>query len=252
MASRFPKRLELDYFASLVSIFGLMLRSGIKPNDLLAICTRALKQAEARARLGRMGESGGLTSAALVLDAWHRDRRYMNAKAVPRPVRLLGAAPSVEALIRLQQGRENAAQVARRLKQLRLVVPCGRGLYRPSSDVAVLSGNDPLIVQHAVRALSTLLDTVGKNVDQSRHFAPLIERVAEVPDLPRKHVAAFQKFTQVQGRTFLRTVNDWLESRRARGSARRGTNGSVRAGIHTYAYIASRERKRSSLLEPNQ
>ncbi len=249
MTSKFSKRLELDCFVSLVSIFDLMLTGGIQRNDLLAVCTRALKQAEARARLGRTKESGGLTTAALILDAWHRDRRYMNARAVPKAVRLLGPALSVEALIRLQRGHENAAHVARRLRQLRLVVPCGRGLYRPASDVAVLSAHDPLIVQHAVRALSTLLETVGKNVNRSRHLAPLIERVAEVPDLPRRHVAAFQKFTQMQGRTFLRTVNDWLESRRARRSPRRGTNGTVRAGIHTYAYIATRQRERSSLLE---
>jgi hypothetical protein len=248
MASKFSKRLELDCFTSLVSIFDLMLSSGIQSSDLLAVCSRALKQAEARARLGRIRDSGGLTTAALILDAWHRDRRYMNARALPRPIRLLGPAPSVEALIRLQQGRENAAHVARRLRQLRLVVPNGRGLYRPASDVAVLSANHPLIVQHAVRALSTLLDTVGKNVNRSRELAPLIERVAEVPDLPRRHVAAFQKFTQVQGRTFLRTVNDWLESRRARRSSR-GANGTVRAGIHTYAYIASKQGKRSLLLE---
>ena len=245
MTTKFSKRLELDSFASLVSIFDLMLTGGIQPEDLMAVCARAVKQAEARVRLAQSAESGGLVTAALVLDAWHRDRRYMNARAVPRAVRFLGPAPSVEALIRLQHGRENAVHIARRLRKLRLVVPCGRGLYKPASDAAVLSAQDPLVVQHAMRALSTLLETVGENVNGRRHPAPLIERVAEVPDLPRRHVVAFQKFTQMQGRTFLRTVNDWLESRRARRSPRRSTNGTVRAGIHTYAYIASKQRYRS-------
>jgi hypothetical protein len=246
MTTKYSKRLELDSFAPLVSIFDLMLTGGIQPKDLMAVCARALKQAEARVRLAQSAESGGLVTAALVLDAWHRDRRYMNARAVPRAVRLLGPAPSVEALIRLQHGRAKAAHIARRLKELRLVVPCGRGLYKPASDAAVLSAQDPLVVQHAMRALSALLETVGENVNGHRHPAPLIERVAEVPDLPRRHIVAFQKFTQMQGRTFLRTVNDWLESRRARRSTRRGTNGTVRAGIHTYAYIASKQRDRSA------
>jgi len=249
MKTRFSKRLELESFASFVSIFDLMLAAGIEPKDLMAMCARALTQAEARVRLGQSGESGGLVTAALVLDAWHRDRRYMNARAVPRAVRLVGPAPSVEALIRLQHGRKNAAHIALRLRKLRLVVPCGRGLYKPASDAAVLSARDPLVVQHAMRALSALLETVGENVSGGRHPAPLIERVAEVPDLPRRHVLAFQRFTQVQGRTFLRTVNDWLESRRARKSPRRGTDGTVRAGIHTYAYIASKQRDRSPLDE---
>jgi hypothetical protein len=251
MTTGFSRRLELDYSIVLAAIFELMLTGGIQSRDLLGICTRALKQAEARVRLGQRGETGGLLIAALVLDAWHRDRRYINARAVPRAVRLLGPAPSVEALIRLQQGRRDAANVARRLRALRLVVPCGGSLYKPMSDVAVISAHDPLVVQHAAKALSTLLETVGQNVSRSRNLAPLIERIAEVPDLPRKHVTAFQKFTQIQGRTFLRTVNDWLESRRARGSPTRGANGTVRAGIHTYAYVASKRHRGSSLRRPH-
>jgi hypothetical protein len=247
MTTKFSKRLEHDYSIALAAIFDLMLTGGIQSRDLLAICTRALKQAEARVRLGQRGETGGLLIAALVLDAWHRDRRYINARAVPKAVRLLGPAPSVEALIRLQQGRSDAANVARRLRALRLVVPCGGSLYKPTSDVAVISAHDPFVLQHAAKALSTLLETVGQNVSRSRNLAPLIERIAEVPDLPRKHITAFQRFTQIQGRTFVRTVNDWLESRRARRSPTRGANGTVRAGIHTYAYLASKRHRGSSL-----
>jgi hypothetical protein len=247
MTTRFSKRLELDYSMVLVAIFDLMLTGGIQAKDLWAVCTRALKEAEARVRLGQRRESGGLLIAALVLDAWHRDRRYINAKAVPRAVRLLGPAPSVEALIRLQPGRRDTANIARRLRALRLVVPCGGSLYKPTSDVAVISAHDPLVLQHAAKALSTLLETVGQNVNKSRNLAPLIERIAEVPDLPRKHIPAFQKFTQTQGRAFLRTVNDWLESRRARRSPTRDANGTVRAGIHTYAYVASKHHRGSSL-----
>jgi hypothetical protein len=242
MTARYSKRLELDYSNVLVAIFDLMLAGGIQGTDLLAICTRALKQAEAKVRSGQQAGSGGLVIAALVLDAWHRDRRYINARAVPRAVRLLGPAPSVEALIRRQRGQRNAADVARHLRTLRLVVPCGANLYKPTSDVAVISACHPLVLQYAVRALSTLLETVGQNVNKRGNLEPLIERIAEVPDLPRKHITAFQRFTQIQGRTLLRTVNDWLESRRARRSPKGGANGTVRAGIHAYAYIASKQR----------
>src|SRR5947208_15664387 len=146
MTARFSKRLKLDYSNVLVAIFDLMLTGGIQGTDLLAICTRALKQAEAKVRSGQQAGTGGLVIAALVLDAWHRDRRYINPRAVPRAVRLLGPAPSVEALIRLQQGRKDAAQIALRLKALRLVVPCGRGLYKLKFDVAVISACDSLMM----------------------------------------------------------------------------------------------------------
>jgi len=247
MTARLSKRLELDYSNVLVAIFDLMLTGGIRGTDLLAICTRALKQAEAKVRSGQQAGTGGLVIAALVLDAWHRDRRYINARAVPRAVRLVGPAPSVEALIRRQRGQRNAADVARHLRTLRLVVPCGGNLYKPTSDVAVISARDPIVLQYAARALSTLLETVGQNVNRRRNLEPLIERIAEVPDLPREHITAFQRFTQTQGRTLLRTVNDWLESRRARRSPREGANGTVRAGIHAYAYIASKQRSLHSV-----
>ena len=50
MTTRFSKRLELDYSIVLVAIFDLMLTGGIQPTDLLAVCARALKQAEAGVR----------------------------------------------------------------------------------------------------------------------------------------------------------------------------------------------------------
>ena len=245
MINRLSKRLELDYSNVLVAIFELMLRGGVRAKDLLPVCVRCLKRAESRSTLSKQGECGGLTTAALVLDAWHRDRRYLNTRGTPKPVPLRGPTPSVEALIRLQKVRERTSDVAQSLKAVRLIVPCGRTLYKPASDVAVISARDPLVLQHAARALSTLLETVGQNVSATRNLPPLIERFAEVPDLPRKHIPEFQTFTQVQGRTFLRTVNDWLESRRARRSSRRRVNGTVRAGIHTYAYVATKQPRRS-------
>jgi len=245
MTSAISRRLQLDYSNVLVSIFELMLRGGIRAKDLLPTCVRALEQAEIKAAPGRrQDDSGGLVIAALVLDAWHRDRRYLNPRGRPKAVPLLGAAPSVEALVRRQRSSHRPSEIARRLRAVQLVVPCGRRLYKPASDAAVISARDPLVLQHAARALSTLVQTVGQNVSGPRNAAPLIERFAEVPDLPKRHVKAFQAFTHMQGRTFLRTVNDWLESRRARRSGRKDSSRTVRAGIHTYAYVAPKRRRK--------
>jgi hypothetical protein len=224
-----------------------MLGAGIPAGYLQEACKTALRHPEKRVRSGRREESGGLVTAALVLDAWHRDRRYLDSNATPKAIPLLGAAPSVEAIIRSHRAHRDAANIARRLRALRLVVPSGKGRYKPASDVAVISAQNPLVLQHAARALSTLLETVGKNVSTSRGLQPLIERIAEVPDLPQECVDAFRKFTQVQGRSFLRTVNDWLESRRVRSSHRPGSGSTVRAGVHTYAYVAPMRRRRSKL-----
>lgn len=240
------KRLSRDYSQALATLFAFMLNNGLQSRELLSICTRELKKAESKDRLGSMAPSGGLAMASLVLHAWHRDRRYLNGRAVPRAIRLLGPPPSVEALIRIQRRRGDAVAIASYLKRLRLVVPCGRNLYRPTSDIAVISRHNPLILQHAARAVSTLLETVTQNVSNtSSRSALLIERTAEVPDLPRKHVPAFREFSQRQGLLLLRTINDWLESRRVRRSAGERGRSLVRAGVHLYAYVATREARSS-------
>jgi hypothetical protein len=244
MYTRSTKRLSGDYSQALTALFAFMLNNGLQSKELLTVCTRALKKAESRARVASIAPSGGLATASLVLHAWHRDRRYLNSTASPKAVRLLGPPPSVEALIRVQKRRSDAVAIALHLKRLRLVVPYGRSLYKPTSDTAVISKHNPLIFQHAARAVSTLLETVTQNVSRgSSRSAPLIERTAEVPDLPRKHAAAFQRFSQRQGLLLLRTMNDWLESRRARRSASAETRALVRAGVHLYAYIAARDER---------
>jgi hypothetical protein len=234
------KRLEADYCNILVAIFELMLRGGVPPSELLPLCMRSLERAERKYRVNRKDEGSGLVTAALVLDAWHRNRRYLTSRGTPKALRLFGRAPSVEGLVRLQKVKKGAPGVARHLKSVGLLVRCGKDLYKPASDAAVVSARDPFVLQYTARALSTLLETVAQNVNHTRNLAPLIERCAEVPDLPRKHVKEFQTFTHAQGRTFVRTVNDWLESRRIRGSSGRATRSTVRAGIHTYAYVAIR------------
>jgi len=234
-------RFELDYANVLVATFELMLGAGIARKSLEAACKASIKRAELKIKENARDETGGLLTAALVLDAWHRDRRYLSKRAAPKAVRLLGPAPSVEAIVKAQRPIRNAAEVARYLKTLGLIVPKGRGRYMPASDVAVMSVQHPLVHQYSARVLATLLETVGRNITSPGRVAPLLERVAEVPDLPAKYARAFERFTQIQGRIFVRTVNDWLESRRDRRLTRKGTSRTVRAGVHAYAYTATRQ-----------
>jgi hypothetical protein len=248
---RLSKQLQLDYSNVLVAIFELSLRSGIGAKELLRVCMRSLRRAERQCRSKRTGEYSVAFAAAQVLDAWHRDRRYLSNRGTPKAVRLLGPAPSVEALVRRQKVPERASDVVRHLKASQLVVPCGKNFYRPTSNIALISARDPrdpLVLQYASAALLTLLETVSQNVGAAGNPAPLIDRVAEIPDLPRKEIEAFKMFTRQQGWTFIRTINDWLETRRGRRSSRQRTNGTVRAGIHTYAYVVP-QRRRQRLIE---
>src|ERR1700728_4153193 len=96
------KRVESDYTPVLTAIFELMLSAGVQKNNLRALCTRCLEKATKKSPRHQKVSAEGLPVAALVLDAWHPDRRYLNVKAAPRAVRLLGPAPSVESLVRTE------------------------------------------------------------------------------------------------------------------------------------------------------
>ncbi len=216
MSTRARKQSSRDYVRLLVSIFEWMFASGLTRNDVRDATFRALKRTKHLQERNREDPSGFLATAALLLDAWHRNRRYLTASAAPRPIPLSGPSPSVEALIRAESRKLNAPSIARRLIAQRLLVPIGNRMYKPTSEIAILSRFDPLAAQHAARSSLMLLETIRGNLEIADPTEKLIERIAEIPDLPLEHVKSFRKFTRIQGWMLLRTVNDWLEARRAK------------------------------------
>lgn len=227
---------DAEYADLLTAIFEFMLMSGAAVASIQTIVQGALAEAEKAQSKTVANRDAELATAALVLDAWHRNRRYIDSNANPKAITLLGASPSVEALIRAERSQANAALVARHMRSLGLIVRVGRSLYKPADRIAVISGFNPLVQQHAARSSSNLLRTIKNNVTRPQPIRRLIERFAEVPDLPVSCKREFQQFTRAQGWAFLKTMNDWLELRRARRNPNRRVR-TVRAGVHVYAYI---------------
>jgi len=120
------------------------------------------------------------------------------------------------------------------------VISADSGRYKPSARIAVVAGLNPLIQEYVARSSSTLLQTIRHNVSRPRSSQKLIERFAEVPDLPAGCEAAFRRFSTEQGWAMLDRMNDWLESRRARRTMKRAGR-TVRAGVHLYAYVDGRK-----------
>ena len=229
------ERMQSEYVHLLASLFNFMRKSGIQDAEVKHMCTQALRHPN-HGREAIAVKSATLTVAALTLDAWHRNRRYLDRHAEPRAIPLLGRSPSVEALIRAEKRRADAPALARRLRSLGLLIRSGRNQYRPAGRVATVASLDPAIQQYIARAYATLLATIRHNVSLERDSSRLIERFAEVPDLPRHRSAEFREFAQIQGSEFLQTLNDWLESRRAKRLSIRSKR-TVRAGVHLYAYV---------------
>jgi hypothetical protein len=239
-----PAKRTIDYYQKLLTaVFEFMIIGGIRGPAILKVAVGALRNAEAENSLLSPSKNIDLAFAGMILDAWHRNRRYVDSTAQPRAIPLKGKAPSVEALIRAERVAGDPVALVGRLKSLKLIVRCGRRGYKPANRFAVVAEPNSLVQQHAVRSLSTLLQTIKENLAESKRSKGLIERTAEVPDLPVEYVAEFREFARSQGWALLSTLNDWLESRRARRRGR-GTRETVGAGVHVFAYLGNPTRRR--------
>jgi len=240
------KQTRREFERVLAGVFGLLIQCGVPQTAISALINRAFKSAIARAQALGEPNCGELATFSLVLDAWHRNRRYLTARGRPRAVPLLGRAPSVEALIQTEGPQFDAPELAHRLQSLQLITPCSGNRYRPISDTALVSTYGPTVLQYVANCLLSLLETVEGNLRGAPNVPPLLERFAEVPDLPAECIQSFQQFSRFQGAIFMRTINDWLEIRRARVSVAAGQR-NVRAGVRVHAYIArSKPRSRRS------
>jgi len=241
MSQRETERQHSEYVRLMRSMFDFLLTSGMEVKAIRRIVERALIEESKRNRKAPGRGDFGLATAGRVLDRWHRSPKYTTEQAVPRAIPLLGRAPSVEALVRSENTRVDSAEFARRLKSLGFLIRTSAGRYRPAARIAVVAGLNPLIQEYVARSSSTLLQTIRHNISRPRGAHRLIERFAEVPDLPVGSEAAFRRFSAEQGWAVLDRMNDWLESRRARRAARPAGR-TIRAGMHVYAYVDGRKK----------
>ena len=237
MTGKSLKQARREYERMLTAVFTLLLHCGVRQKTISEMTGRSLASALAKTRIFRDSGGGELATLGLVLDAWHRDRKYLTAKGSPKAVPLLGKAPSLEALIRTQGRQLNAAELAQRMLSLQLIAPRSGNRYRPAGDAAIVSSYGPTVLQYVARCLMSLLDTVEHNLASGAKMPPLLERFAEVPTLPIDRIESFSKFSRSQGSAFVRIINDWLETRRIRTRVA-DTRKTVRAGVRLHVYIA--------------
>jgi hypothetical protein len=224
-----------DYFGRLLTaVFEFMRRSGFTNESILEIAFAAVKPERTR-RGSSFASATELVAACNVLDRWRSDRRYMDRSAHPRAIRLRGPAPSVEALVKLERRAHQGSLQAEQMKTFGLVSHSGGGRYKPSVPYEVLREFDAATQHQIAHALFMMLQTIAHNIATPDKSKRLIERFAEIPDLPREHRSEFREFARQQGHTFIQTINRWLAARRAKkpNTRRRATV----AGIHVYAYL---------------
>src|SRR5476649_1686212 len=142
---RRPAKRTLEYQKLLTAVFEFMLIGGMRSPEVLKVAVRALRGAEMENSLLSPSKNVDLAFAGMILDAWHRNRRYLDDGAQPKPIPLRGRSPSVEALIRAERVADDPVKLVHRLKSLKLIVRCGRNLYKPASRFAVVAEPNSLV-----------------------------------------------------------------------------------------------------------
>jgi hypothetical protein len=114
------------------------------------------------------------------------------------------------------------------------------GRYLPTTDGGAITKHDPFVAEHLAKSVMRLINTISRNTVEKSH-QPLIERYAFVSDLNRSDADEFREFTKRQGLSYLQTVDDWLEQRRATNRKRsltsRGKPSGIVAGVQIVAYL---------------
>lgn len=196
---------------------------------------------------------GNENLSAELLRVWHRDGRYIDEDARPRPLSLNSGRNSLHAIVSRIDPKANATGILKEMKAVKLIRRTATGRYLPTSEAAIVGTLHPLATDHVAKLVVRLVSTVSRNVDQSRSSLPLIERHAYVPDLNRTERRAFADFTRSQGMAYLESVDNWLEQRRVRrvqSGTRRNVEG-VPASVHLFAYLGDGRVKSATTGEAN-
>ena len=94
--------------------------------------------------------------------------------------------------------------------------------------------------------VSRLMRTIAHNRTLRYRGQVLVEVMAQVPRLPSSELNAFRKFSKAQGLSFVKAVDDWLESRNLRRYSR-VRRLSREVGVVAFAFVEPRAPKPNRL-----
>jgi hypothetical protein len=182
---------------------------------------------------------GNENVTAELLRLWHRDERYLNSDAKPRPLSLDRGRNNLRATIRRINSNIDPDEILREIQAVKLIKKLPNGKFMPTSASAIVGKLHPLAIDHVAKIVIRLVGTMSRNVNESSRALPLIERHAYAPDLKWNERKAFAQFSRAQGMACLESIDNWLESKRSRHDPKPRASKAVGipAGVHIFAYM---------------
>jgi len=213
-------------------MFSMGLPSNVVESELRNALEKALLADSAQVPRGL----NPLSEMASLLSRWHVQDKYVDRFGYPRPLTWNGKRGTLLGLAREVIGRERAKRVVTTLISRRLVVKNADGSWRPKAQVVRPRGLDRTQVLRTAGMLRRLLQTISHNSERRyRGDDLLFEVMTRVPRLPSRHLPSFKRFARRQGMTYVRSVDDWLESRNL-AKARRKRRNVREAGVIVFAF----------------
>lgn len=182
---------------------------------------------------------GNENVTAELLRIWHRDERYIDSDARPRPMPLGRGRNNLRATIRRINDAVDPDQILTEMRAVKLIKKLPDGRFLPTSESAIVGKLHPLAIDHIAKIVIRLVGTVSRNIDPSSKSLRLIERHAYAPDLNKSERKAFAQFSRTQGMSCLESIDNWLETRRVRNERKAGVPQAkgIPASVHIFAYL---------------
>jgi hypothetical protein len=183
-------------------------------------------------------ESSLLSEMSNLISRWHLENRYVDKTGKPKSLSWDGNRGSLLRLANEVNGKQNGRRIVESIVKRQLVIQTVNGRWLPKSQIVRPAGLDKAQILRAAIMLRRLLRTVSHNsARRYRGENLLFEVMARVPRLPVRYLPMFKKFVRAQGLTYVRSVDDWLESKNLRKRKRKRSSKEVReAGVIVFAY----------------
>lgn len=239
------RQAEKDIQRAVTTMFALKLSAGTNPVELRRFVNNCLNEAIRSHKPQAKRRMIWLYQIARVLRTWHLETRFLTASGGPKPLPMTGAN-GLNSLILMHFPKSMMGLVLSTMKQNGLIRLRRTGHWVPTSRYARTPKPTVELLSHFAEGVSRLAETVGRNTTTKRKADLLLEKAAQVNDLPQSEAKAFRKYAQMQGMAFLTAIDDWLESRSHVKA--KGKTAVCSAGVFAFAFIDDHKSKSTSTI----
>lgn len=233
-------RTDKDLSRAVVTMFSLKLRTGASPQELRRFVSSCLATAVADHKPSKKAEMIWLYQVARVLRTWHLETRFLTSNGRPKPLSLTGRN-SLRTLVLSHFSPQSVELVLATMRRNGLIRRHRSGYWTPTSRYARTPRPTVELLSHFAEGVSRLAETVRRNITAKRTSELLLERAAQVSDLPLSQAKAFRRYAHTQGMAYLTAIDDWLESRSRHFSKK--PKSVCNAGVFTFAFVDDEAQK---------